>query len=112
LYYGNFDLKPIVGKTYKVRFKENPKQEKASFYKINSIRNSKEKISTEILKPVSGKIEIHKGNSFGFVNNIFIPPYIINKYHLHDKEIIDALAIQKYSKKRKSWAWNVAKIEK
>jgi hypothetical protein len=111
LHYGKFRVTPKVGKVYALRFKENNNQQKSSFYKIYSIVPSNKAASDEIYKQIEGHISIRPGNSFGFIDNIFVSQQIINQYQLNDSDLITAIAIQSYNTKRKAWGWNVVSIK-
>ena len=106
-----FDIDLKKGDFVKLRLM--PKEdEKSNFYKLYSLSKTKEIPSDEIYKTVEGKFVMLKGNSFGFVNNVYVSSQIINEYHLENSNYITATAIQTYNPKRKAWGWNVIDIIK
>ena len=104
-------MKPKVGDVYAVRF-EDKLDNKSNFYKLLSLRVSKENPSANVYKEISETITIREGNSFGFANNIFVSPLIIKKYNLKNNDNIEAIALKAYNKKKKNWGWNVVVIRR
>jgi len=109
--YRNLKVKPEVGGIYKVRF-DKKEDTKSNFYKILSIRLSNAQPQSDIYREVNGVVKIKEGNSFGFVNNVFIPPQILTTYKLKNGNSIKGVALQTYNSKRKAWGWNIIKINK
>ena len=109
--YAMFDYIPKQGDFVKIRLK--PKEDsKSNFYQLYSLKRTKEFPSDEIYKPIKGKLVIHRNNSFGFIDNVYVSPQIISKHRLANNQEIMAIAIQTYNTKRKAWGWNVIDIEK
>jgi len=109
--YAMFDFIPKQGDFVKIRF--IPKEDsKSNFYKLYSLDKTTDLPSDEIYKIIEGELVIHKTNSFGFVDNVFVSPQIISKYKLENGSQINATAIQTYNAKRKAWGWNVINIVK
>ncbi len=107
--YAGFNINPKPGDILQVRFFEQTGKS-SNFYKAASIETSKQKPPEHILKNTAGTINIKEGNSFGFVNNYFVPPDIVGKYKLKNGEQITALVLKSYIKKKKEWKWKVIKI--
>jgi len=107
--FSKFKITPKVGEIYAVRFDER-KDKTSNFYRIKSIAPTTKKVNTDIYKKISGVLRINEGNSFGFVNNIFVSPSIIAKYKLNNDSQISVTALQIYNSKRKAWGWNVIEI--
>ena len=105
-----YKIKPKVGDFYKVKF-DIKEDDKSNFYKLLSIRVTDKKVSKEIYKQEKGILEIREGNSFGFVNNIFVAPQIITKKGLKNGVEINITALQSYNAKRKAWGWSVINIK-
>jgi len=109
--YRSFKVKPKVGDVYAVRF-EDKLDNKSNFYKLLSLRVSKENPSANVYKEISETITIREGNSFGFAKNIFVSPQIIKKYNLKNNDSIEAIVLKSYNKKKKNWGWNVVGIKR
>lgn len=107
--YRKLKAKPKEGDVYAVRFMEKT-DEKSNFYVILAIRECNKLPDSSIYKEVQGNIVIKQTNSFGFLNNVFVPPHIISEEKLKNNDIVKTIAINKYNQKRKSWGWNVIKI--
>ena len=112
IFYGKHPIKPKIGEVYAVRFKNNDKPQKSSFYQILSIKPSEQKPPEEICKQIQARAIIKTGNSFGFLEHAYMPAPIINKYELIDGDMVKAKAIQSFNSKRKAWGWLVISIEK
>ncbi len=115
--YGHFSYRkagidPGTGETYAVRFNETNSLE-FKFYKPLSVIKTTREPGKDIVKSITGKIEIRPGNSFGFLNNVFVPQEVINRYKLKNAdEVKKAVAVLSYNKKHRKWGWIMIKIEK
>jgi len=109
--YKNFKINPQVGDTFAVRFVEK-KNKNPNFYKCYTLVKSDQKPPVEIYKEITGTLKIINGNTFGFINNIYIPPQIIRKYDLKNNAKLNAIALQSYNTKKEKWDWRVIKIKK
>jgi hypothetical protein len=107
--YSSFNIKPKTGDVFAVRFEEKI-DNKSNFYKVITINNTKNQPSSEIHRNIEGNLEIMPGNSFGFVNNVYVPPQLIEKYKLVNSAFIKGIAINKYQNGHKDWKWSVIKI--
>lgn len=112
IFYGKHTIKPTIGEVYAVRFKNDNKPKKSSFYQILSIRPSEQKPPDEICKQIQAKVIIKTGNSFGFIERAYVPAPIIKKYELIDGEMVKARVIQSFNNKHKTWGWLVISIQK
>ena len=112
VFYGNHPVKPKVAEVCAVRFTQNDKQQKSNFYQLLSIRLVNNEPSKDIYKEIVGTLDQRPGNSFGFINNVYVSAFIINKYKLSDGDLLKAKAILSYNSKRKEWGWSVILIEK
>ncbi len=109
-HYAKLKIKPRPGDIYAVRFKDSGKENKSNFYQIFTIVKTDKKPDEEILKIVNGEITIHQGNSFGFVEYIYVPAYVINREQLKSGDKISVMAILSYNRKKKDWGWKTIKL--
>ena len=109
--YSRLNITPKVGDIYAARFEER-KDKTSNFYRVKSIIKTGKEPNNEIYKHFLGDCKIKQSNSFGFVNNVFIPPQIISLYKLKSNDQVKGIALQTYNSKRKAWGWSVIKIEK
>ena len=107
--YKNLNIKPNEGEFYKVRFQDN-NSNKSNYIKVLSAAKTEPPNNFEPAKTVSGKLIIHKGNSFGFIGNIFVPANIILKNKLQNNQNIKILAVNIFNKKRNEWLWKAIKV--
>lgn len=107
--YRKHKIAPEIGEVYAVRF-INKTDDKSNFYKILSIIKTTKKPSSEIYKNVEGIIEIRNGNSFGFVDNVFVSPQLIGRLKLQNGEKVNGSALQTFNTRRKAWGWNLVNI--
>jgi len=110
IHYGKLKLNPNPGDIYAVRFKEQPKDNKSTFRQVYSIHKTEKTPSDEIFKTVEGKITIKPGNSFGFINNIFVSGNLIKNNKLKDGQLISIVALLSFNKKKKSWGWKGVRV--
>lgn len=106
-----FDVKLKKGDFLAIKFVEK-EDKKSNFYKILSIRKTDELPAQDIFKKTDGKLMIEQGNSFGFINNIFVSPQLIQKLKLQNGDVINGFALKTYNSKRKAWGWNLISTSK
>jgi len=106
--YSNLVDKPKVGDVLKVRFKG---EGQGNFYKILTAKKE-ETNTTEspALQDFTGILKIINPQGFGFVENVFIEPSIIDKNKLEDKQEIKGKAILSFNKKKNDWGWKAFSI--
>jgi len=80
-------------------------------YDVKYIEKIEEIINLDFIKRIKGELIKGKNKDFGFVNNMFIPAYLIKQYKIEDKDFIEALAVAEYNK-NKEIAWKLFKIYK
>ena len=117
--YKQFEIAPEAGDIYAIRF-EKKTDKKSNYFQILSIEKTKEKPQTIVFRKFSeGILSLQKGNSFGFVSkssglteSIFVPPNIINKYNLKDKDVLEGDILISFNKKQNKWGWIIIKLSK
>lgn len=107
--YEKLNIKPETAGVYLVRFKEK-KEKKSSFYQIYTICKTDKMPPANMYKKLEATIDIRTGNSFGFANNIFVPPEIIKQHKLKNGDTITAISVISYNNKKKLWADKIIKI--
>ncbi len=109
--YRGLNIKPKAGDVFAVRFADKT-DDKSSFYKLLSISETDKVPPAETYKKTEGLLQIRPGNSFGFVNNIFVPPQLVKKHELQNGASIKGIALQTYNSRRREWGWGLIAIEK
>lgn len=76
-----------------------------NFYRLLTARHVEHEQECEAIEPFDGVLLIKPGNSFGFVDNIFVEPRLINNYNLGNGQQIKGKAILSFNKKKNEWGW-------
>ena len=101
--YRGFLKKPTIGQLYDVRFASASND---GFYKLLSIEESKQETS-QAIKKFEGKLKLNPEGKFGFVDDIFVDPNLINKMSLENDQLIKGKAILSFNKKKNQWGWKI-----
>lgn len=64
------------------------------------------------IKNDSGTLTIRTGNTFGFIENIFVPSQVITSSKSKDGDNIQFSALRSYNKKKDEWGWKCYEIWK
>jgi len=107
--YSEYLDKPQIGDIIKVRF-DGEGQE--GFYKILSVEYCNQEAFSEAIMDFEGTLNIRTPNNFGFVNDVFVEPKLVEDNSLKDGQFIKGKAILNYNKKKDSWGWKVFKLNK
>lgn len=103
--YDRFLRNVKIGDVLKVRFQSGANEGKYQIYTA-AITNDEE-FKKQFIKEVEGTVKITDGKSFGFINNIFIHPSMVNKMKLTNGQELKATAIKSYNKEKKVWGWKL-----
>jgi hypothetical protein len=113
--YGSFLLRnarlPAAGDILSARFLPKEDDKSPHFYIPGSLTGTEKQPLSEIYKTVGGVVKIKTGNSFGFVNDVFLTPSFVSENRLKPGDKITVNAVLSYNNKRKSWGWNAVKIK-
>lgn len=100
---------PKIGDILSIRFN---KESKDSRYKVLSIKKKLDETKCAAIKEFHGEIKIKESANFGFVENVFITPKLIDEMKIaHNQEIIGK-AILSFNKKKEEWGWKAISIKK
>lgn len=100
-YSGNL-TKPQIGDLLKVRFNGDGQD---GFYKILTAKPAELNSTSDAIKGFEGKLKVISPQNFGFVEDVFIEPKIIQERNLIDDQMINGKAILSFNKKKKVWGW-------
>lgn len=103
--YDRFFKDVKVGDTLKVRFQGGAKEGMHQLY--TAIKVNDNEFKKQFLKTIEGIVRIQNGKAFGFIDDVFIHPSIIQKLKLKDGEPLKATAIKSYNNSKNVWAWKV-----
>jgi len=101
--------KPKVGDVLQVRL-QNKGNER--FYKVLTLKQlSKEyQKKSDAIKQISGSLQITGDHKFGFLDNVFVPPDLINSRSLKNGDQLKGTAILSFNKRKNEWSWKVFEI--
>jgi hypothetical protein len=103
--YDRFFRKVNIGDILKVRFQSSDKDRHYKVYTAEIVKDNS--IKSAFKKEILGTIKISEGKSFGFIEDAFIHPSIINKNHFVDGQNIKATAIKTFNKEKGTWGWKM-----
>ncbi|OQA64363.1 MAG: hypothetical protein BWY38_03033 [Ignavibacteria bacterium ADurb.Bin266] len=106
-YSGNL-TKPQIGDLLKVRFNGDGQD---GFYKILSAKKVDSNVSSDAMKDFEGTIKVVSPQNFGFIEDIFIEPKIIEKNKLTEGQQVKGRAILSFNKKKNEWGWKAIEIK-
>lgn len=112
IYYGNFSVSPNRGDVFSVRFDTTQSPTKSNFYQVISLVLSEKRMLEEVTKSISGNIKIKPGNSFGFVQDVFVSDQLVRENQLEHGQYIEGVAVIKYNKMKKAWGWSAINLSK
>lgn len=103
-----------VGNTLKIRIAEASSE---GYLKINSVRISNDNLFNDFFQKVSGVVSTNKAMTAYFLktndgNSYYIPTELANRTQIKSEDVISALILYSYNKKRSEWNWSCIKIFK
>lgn len=83
-----------------------------TFYKVLTAEKTNETPNSDVYKSFGGKLKLIEGKGFGFIDDIFVPPYFVRENNLERKGGIEfnGTAILNFNKKRNAWDWKIISI--
>jgi hypothetical protein len=109
LKYDRFLRKVDIGDCIEVRL-EGPSGDR--YFKALTLKKTEREPDASILKNFAGILSLRPGNSFGFVEDVFVEPGLISRYGLSDGAVLSGRALQSFNKKKNDWGWKVLEITK
>lgn len=107
--YKGLSLSPKIGDIIKVRLQPKGNE---GYYQLLSVKSASddEEKQCKAIKKVQAPIKIREGQKFGFVENIFVNPYLLKDSNLVDGEYVSCKAILTYNKKKDDWSWKAFSV--
>lgn len=105
-YSGHLD-KPQIGDILKVRFNGEGQD---GFFKILTAKKAEPNQEPEAIKSFEGVLKVFSPQNFGFIEDIYVEPKIIQESNIEDGQILKGRAILSFNKKKNEWGWKA--IEK
>ena len=100
--------KPQIGDILKVRFNGDGQD---GFYKILSAKKAESDLTSEAIREFEGSLKVISPQNFGFADDVFIEPKLIQEYNLTDGQALTGKAILSFNKKKNEWGWKAIEIE-
>src|SRR5690606_29609576 len=95
---------PKIGDILKVRIEPVGTEGFHKAFTLEKIEDSTD-VNLPALKIISGTIRLPENKGFGFIDDIFIPPNLVESSGLTDGQTISVKAILSYNKSKKEWGW-------
>ncbi len=106
-YSGQLD-KPQIGDILKVRFNGDGQN---NFYKILSAKKAEPNLTSDAIKDYKGTLKVISPQNFGFVDDVFIGPKLIQDNNLTEGQTLTGKAILSFNKKKNEWGWKAIEIK-
>jgi len=102
---------PKIGDVLKVRLEPVGNE---GFFRALSLKavESESLVDLKAVKEVSGAIKIQMGKNFGFIDDIFVPPNIVDENNLSDRDEVKVKAILSFNKSKEKWGWKAFDVLK
>ena len=107
--YSGLLKKPNVGDLIKIRFNGDGKE---GYFKVLTAKPAEPGATSAAIKNLTGQLNIIPSQNFGFVDDIFIDPKIIQDNNLQNGQAIQGKAILSFNKKKNEWGWKAITIDK
>lgn len=109
--YKSLKIKPRIGDLIKIRVEPIGNE---GFYRVLTLKKADPSNQKECkaYKEVSGKIGIPLGKKFGFLDDVFISPDIIEKQNIKDQDELTCKTILSFNKKKNAWGWKCYEVKK
>lgn len=100
-----------VGDFLNLRYRLRKKDDKQIFEVIDW-QPTEQAPSLVVFQRKSGLFRLHDGGTFGFVEDVFVSPELIQKYDMQqlDGRNVEVGAIISYNDRKKVWAWRAIKL--
>lgn len=108
--YDRFIDKVAIGDTLMVRFNGIPGDGISQIYTLTKTEN--DQLRRQFVKNAEGILRIPTGKSFGFIDDVFVHPSLINCSRLMNGQNVNGLAIKTYNKDKRQWGWKLFVAEK
>jgi hypothetical protein len=99
--------KPHIGDLLKVRFTGDGQD---GFYKILTAKKADPNTTSVAIKDFEGTLKVISPQNFGFIEDIFVEPKIIEESKLTDGQQVKGRAILSFNKKKNEWGWKAIEI--
>jgi len=106
-YSGNLS-KPQIGDLLKVRFNGEGHN---GFYKLLTAKKADSNATSDAIKYFEGTLKVISPHNFGFIEDIFIEPKIIEEKKLTNGHEVNGKALLSFNKKKNEWGWKAIELK-
>jgi hypothetical protein len=106
--YSHHTNRLLIGDLVKVRLTNKSKE---GYFKLLTLKPDDGSYKSPAIKSFNGVLRINTGNSFGFVDDIFINNVIINQAKFTNHQTIQGKAILSFNKNKNDWGWKAYTAE-
>lgn len=106
--YSGHLTKPKIGDILQIRFSGEGQN---GFYKILTVKKADSYLTSVAIKKFEGVLKVISPQNFGFIEEIFIEPKIIEDSKLTDGQPVKGRAILSFNKKKNEWGWKAIEIK-
>ena len=85
-------------------------QNRPNYYSIYGVMQGDEAFRSNFMQVGNGFVRKDDENEFAFVDDVFIPPFLVEKYNLKDFDSIKFVKKVRFNKKKNTWGWSVDQI--
>ncbi len=100
---------PEIGDVLKVRLKAVGND---GFFHVLSLKAADKGTEIEAVKDIEGSFKEIPNKNFGFIDDVFVSPQLVQKEGLEDGQKITGKAMLSYDKSKEKWGWKVFEISK
>ena len=94
-----------VGEVIKVRINSGSV---GSLYKIyTAVKATDEEFKNQYFKNIEGEIKIPEGKKFGFIDDIYVHPTIVERRNLVNGMPFAGTVIRSFNKDKSQWGWKL-----
>ncbi len=94
-----------IGDTLKVRFQNGSST--GLHQVITATQFIDANFKAQYLREIKGIIKISEGKSFGFIENAFIHPSLVQKYNLVNGQEFTGQILKSFNKEKNTWGWKL-----
>lgn len=106
--YSGYLTKPHIGDILKVRFNGDGQD---GFHKILSAKKVDSNLTSEAIKNFEGPLKVVSPQNFGFIEDIFVEPKLIQDSRLINGQSVKGKAILSFNKKKNEWGWKAIEVK-
>jgi tetratricopeptide (TPR) repeat protein len=105
--YSDFLNRPQIGDILRVRLKGKGQQ---GFFTALTAKKAEADLECEAIKHFNGTLEVISPVNFGFVDDVYLEPKIIQSSNLTSEQTLTGKAVLSFNKKKNEWGWKAIEV--